>query len=272
MHGLGNDFAMLDLISQPRRIDDALIKKLSDRHLGIGFDQLLTIQPPNNPDVDFRYVTFNADGSEAEQCGNGARCVTRFVRDEGLTVKSSITLETSNRVIACRLENNGEVTVNMGPPELRPEAIPFIADQTRIQYELAAACDTAKTVHIAAVNVGNPHAVLTVQSVETAPVRELGSLIEQHARFPEGVNVGFMEVTTRNKIRLRVFERGTGETQACGTGACAAVVAGRLQGLLDELVEVTLPGGQLRVNWAGDDAPVMMTGPAYRVYEGKVQV
>jgi diaminopimelate epimerase len=270
MHGLGNDFVMLDLITQRAHIHPDLIRELADRKLGIGFDQLLTVTPPTDPDMDFRYTIYNADGSEAEQCGNGARCFLRFVRDEGLTTKSRIRIETNNGKIECRLEKDGNITVDMGKPVLQPAKIPFIADAPQIQYELEV--DGDEKVMLSAVNVGNPHAVLTVDNVDDAPVARLGQKIEIHPSFPEKVNVGFMEVVSRQKIHLRVFERGVGETSACGSGACAAVVSGRLQGLLDETVEVELTGGSMTVSWAGDDAPIMMTGPACRVYEGRLQI
>jgi len=275
MHGLGNDFVLLDLISQGMHIRPDQIRQLADRRLGIGFDQLLIVEPPENPEMDFKYRIFNADGSEAEQCGNGARCFLRFVRDRGLTTKTEIKLETNNGPIECRLEKDGNVTVNMGAPVLLPERIPFVADQPRILYEIALnmpLCATQMRMCIAAVNMGNPHAVLTVDDVDEAPVSQLGPVIESHERFPERVNVGFMEVVARDRIRLRVYERGVGETRACGTGACAAVVAGRLQGLLDASVEVELPGGILSLSWEGNDAPVLMTGPVCRVYEGRLHI
>jgi diaminopimelate epimerase len=272
MHGLGNDFVMLDLISQRVNIHPDLIRKLSDRRYGIGFDQLLTVRPPENPDLDFRYTIYNADGTEAEQCGNGARCFLRFVRDEGLTTKSTIKLETNNGEITCKLERDGNITVDMGRPFLQPAKIPFIADAPQIIYDLALTPDCEESVRLTAVNVGNPHAVMTVPDVATAPVAEVGKLVENHARFPERVNAGFMELVSRKKIKLRVFERGVGETNACGSGACAAVVAGRLQGVLDETVEVILTGGTLTVSWPGDDATITMTGPACRVYEGRLQI
>lgn len=280
MHGLGNDFVVLDLISQRAHIHPGLIQELADRRLGIGFDQLLTVTPPTDPAMDFRYTIYNADGSEAEQCGNGARCFLRFVRDEGLTTKSTVHLETNNGRITCKLEKDGNITVNMGQPVLQPAKIPFTADNAQIQYdlELPPGCQGTgepgdrDAVKISAVNIGNPHAVLIVDDVESAPVERLGPVIESHPRFPERVNVGFMQVIDRNSVRLRVFERGVGETKACGSGACAAVVAGRLQGVLDENVEVELTGGKLNVSWAGDDAPIMMTGPACRVYEGRLQI
>ncbi len=275
MHGLGNDFVLLDLISQNITISDEQIKLLADRRLGVGFDQLLTVEPPDNPEADFKYRIFNADGSEAEQCGNGARCLLRFVRDRGLTTKTKIKLETNTGVIECELEKDGNISVDMGRPVLQPKCIPFIADQAQILYELNVSlplCGSEESVNIASLNIGNPHAVIVVEDVDESPVAQLGAAIEKHRRFPDRVNVGFMQIIARDHIRLRVFERGVGETLACGTGACAAVVAGRLQGLLDETVEVSLPGGNLRITWQGDDSPVKMTGPACRVYEGRLHI
>ena len=280
MHGLGNDFVLLDLISQNVHLRDEQIRELADRRTGIGFDQLLLVEPPQNPDVDFRYRIFNTDGSEAEQCGNGARCFMRFVRDRGLTAKTEVTIETNTGVIRCKLEKDGNITINMGPPALSPEQIPFVANHSMIQYELELqsslpthpGCDKKEKVCISAINIGNPHAVLTVRDVDTAPVSRLGPLIENHPRFPQKVNAGFMQIVSRNQIKLRVYERGVGETRACGSGACAAVVAGRLQGLLDEQVEVSLPGGILNVSWKGDNSDIMQSGPACRVYEGRLQI
>jgi diaminopimelate epimerase len=275
MHGLGNDFVLLDLISQNITISDEQIKLLADRRLGVGFDQLLTVEPPDSPEADFKYRIFNADGSEAEQCGNGARCLLRFVRDRGLTTKTKVKLETNTGVIECKLEKDGNISVDMGRPVLQPKCIPFIADQAQILYELNVSlplCGSEESVNIASLNIGNPHAVIVVEDVDESPVAQLGAAIEKHRRFPDRVNVGFMQIIARDHIRLRVFERGVGETRACGTGACAAVVAGRLQGLLDETVEVSLPGGNLRITWQGDDSPVKMTGPACRVYEGRLHI
>ena len=272
MHGLGNDFMMVDLISQQVTLNLELVKELSDRRFGIGFDQLLTVRPPVRPDSDFRYTIYNADGSEAEQCGNGARCFLRFVRDEGLTTKSTVRLETSNGDITCKLEKDGNITVDMGQPALQPGKVPFVADSAQINYDLSLGPEFSERFSISALNVGNPHAVITVAAVHSAPVVEIGPLIERHPRFPEGVNVGFMEVVSRKKIRLRVFERGVGETKACGSGACAAVVAGRLQGVLDNTVDVELTGGHLSVTWGGDNDTIKMTGPACKVYEGRLQV
>ena len=275
MHGLGNDFLMLDLISQNLQIRDDKIRCLADRHLGIGFDQLLMAEPPQDPEMDFRYRIFNADGSEAEQCGNGARCFARFVRDRGLTTKTELKLETIRGPVKCKLQRDGNITVDMGAPRLQPDCIPFIADRTQITYSLAlqeGLCAEKADVEISAVSMGNPHAVLLVEDVDTAAVKTLGPVLGAHGRFPQGVNVNFMEVVDRENIRLRVYERGTGETKACGSGACAAVVTGRLQGLLEEHVNVHLPGGTLRIEWRGDDSPVLQTGPACRVYEGHLLI
>lgn len=277
MHGLGNDFMLLDLISQNIHLGEGRMRSLADRRLGIGFDQLLTVGPPSNPSADFLYRIFNADGTEVEQCGNGARCVTRFVRDRGLTTKTHITLETSSRQIDCKLEKDGNITVNMGAPRMEPDHIPFIAEQSQITYELAVPatinqCKNIEQVCISAINVGNPHAVLAVDDVSSAPVAKLGPLIERHSRFPERVNVNFMQILSRDEIALRVYERGVGETLACGTAACASVVAGRLIGLLDESVTVSLPGGNLLIRWAGNESDIYMTGPACRVYEGRLHI
>ena len=271
MHGLGNDFMMVDLLSQRGHFDPTTIRELSDRKTGIGFDQLLTVTAPDDPEADFRYTIYNADGSEAEQCGNGACCFLRFVRDQGLTTKSFIRLQTHTGQITCQLEKDSNITVNMGTPVLHPARIPFTADMPQILYDLDLP-GSHDQVSATVVNVGNPHTVITVDDLETAPVASLGPILESHYRFPEKVNVGFMQILSRHHIKLRVYERGVGETQACGSGACAALVAGRLQGLLDENVEVDLPGGKLSLSWAGDDSPIMMTGPACRIYEGRLQI
>ena len=275
MHGLGNDFVLLDLISQNISIQEDQIRTLADRRLGVGFDQLLTVEPPDDPDVDFKYRIYNADGSEAEQCGNGARCFLRFVKDRGLTTKTQIKLQTNTGIIECRLEPDGNICVNMGAPVLEPQKIPFQANKAQILYDLEVSlpnCPETKTINVSAISIGNPHAVIKCDDIELAPVAQVGSAIENHSRFPQRVNVGFMQVLDRSHIALRVFERGVGETSACGTGACAAVVAGRLQGLLDPTVEVNLRGGKLKITWQGDDSPVMMTGPACRVYEGRLHI
>jgi diaminopimelate epimerase len=269
MHGLGNDFVMLDLISQRCNLRAGHIRKLADRRHGIGCDQVLVIEAPEDPDVDFRYRIYNADGREVEQCGNGARCVARFVRDRRLTSKQEIRVETRNGVMDLRVREDKLVEVNMGAPILDPALIPFKAAAQARDYPLELA-DTS--LRICAVSMGNPHAVTLVDTVAGAPVEELGPLIEQHPDFPEQVNAGFMQVVHPGEIHLRVFERGVGETQACGSGACAAVVAGRLLGLLEEQVSVHLVGGDLEIAWAGESHPVMMTGPVTRVFEGSIRL
>ncbi|RAU18787.1 diaminopimelate epimerase [Nitrincola tibetensis] len=267
MHGLGNDFMVIDAVSQRVRLSEQTVRRLADRHTGIGFDQLLLVEPPTRPDLDFRYRIYNADGSEVEHCGNGARCFARFVRDKRLTVKDEIAVETARGKAILKMLPDRLVEVDMGAPCLNPVEIPFAAELQAPVYSL----DVKGTSYeLSAVSMGNPHAVLVVDDIETAPVKTLGPLIERHPRFPQRVNVGFMQVLSRSHIALRVFERGAGETLACGTGACAAVVAGRLRGLLDAQVKVSLPGGELYIGWRGDGASVMMTGPATTVFEGQV--
>jgi diaminopimelate epimerase len=274
MHGLGNDFVLLDLITQHAKLQPDLVKQMADRRLGIGFDQLLIALPPEDPGVDFRCQIYNADGSSAEQCGNGMRCFAQFVRDRRLTSRDQIRVETSNRTVVCELTPDHNVTVDMGPPILEPARIPFVAERPQIHYDLDvdSAMGAAPAVSISAISMGNPHAVVVVDDISNAPVGKLGAVIEKHKRFPQRVNVGFMQIASSNRIDLRVFERGVGETQACGSGACAAVVAGRLQGCLAEKVEVNLPGGMLTVEWQGDDSPVFLTGPTSRVFEGRFQI
>ncbi len=268
MHGLGNDFMVVDLVTQRVRFSEDKVKKLADRHLGIGFDQLLLVEPPANPDMDFRYRIFNADGSEVEHCGNGARCFARFVRDKRLTTKDEIHVETANGQAVLRIRDHQQVEVNMGAPELQPANIPFQAEQASPTYEVEVGNER---VTLSAVSMGNPHGVLVVDNVDSAPVETLGPLLEPHSRFPAKANIGFMQVVSPSEVRLRVYERGAGETMACGTGACAAVVAGRLRGLLDETVRVNLPGGVLKISWkGGENDPVMMTGPTATVFEGQI--
>ena len=267
MHGLGNDFMVIDALSQRVRITPNIVRKLSDRHLGIGFDQLLLVEPPSRPDMDFRYRIYNADGSEVEHCGNGARCFGRFVRDRRLTTKDEIRVETARGHAIIHLLRDRQVDVDMGAPELRPAEIPFQAEQQSVTYAVDV---NGESVELSAVSMGNPHGVLVVGDVESAPVETLGPALEAHPRFPQKANIGFMQVVNRGEIRLRVYERGAGETLACGTGACAAVVAGRLRGLLDEEVQVHLPGGNLRIRWVGDGEAVRMTGPATTVFEGQI--
>ncbi len=267
MHGLGNDFVVIDATREPVELTAERVRHIADRHFGVGCDQLLVVEPPSQAGVDFRYRIFNADGGEVEQCGNGARCFVRFVHEKGLTAKREIRVETRSGIIAPRLEDNGLVTVDMGVPVLEPARIPFISDSDAVVQPL----DVGGTmVPVTAVSMGNPHAVQVVADVDAAPVAVQGPLIEGHARFPARVNAGFMQVVSRSHIRLRVYERGAGETLACGTGACAAVVAGILRGLLASPVRVETRGGELEIAWAGAGAPVMMTGPAVTVFEGEL--
>ena len=269
MHGLGNDFTVVDTISQHAHLRPEQVRKLADRHFGIGFDQLLLVEPPGRPDVDFRYRIFNADGSEVEQCGNGARCFARYVIDNKLTPKTTMRVETNTGIIELTVTPDGRVLVDMGAPRLQPEGIPFIAEQMAAEYPVEL---NGEQVLVSAVSMGNPHCVLLTDDIKTAPVESIGPLLECHERFPEKVNVGFMEIIHRRFVHLRVFERGVGETMACGTGACAAVVAGQLRGLLDSKVEVKLPGGNLQIEWLGEGHSVMMEGPATKVFEGQVRV
>ena len=269
MHGLGNDFMVIDGVSQKVRLSPEKIRQLADRHFGIGFDQLLVVEAPESPDVDFRYRIFNSDGGEVENCGNGARCFAVFVRDRKLTGKNLITVETAGGMMTLQITENGEVCVNMGVPRLVPAEIPFKAEAQSLTYSLAV---DGTTLEISAVSMGNPHAVTLVDDVATAPVATLGPLVERHTRFPQRVNASFMQVVSSDEINLRVFERGVGETLACGTGACAAVVAGNLRQLIGNNVKVNLPGGSLRISWAGPGEPVMMTGPATTVFHGQVKI
>lgn len=269
MHGLGNDFMVLDLVSQHAHIQPRHVQAWADRHTGVGFDQLLIVEPPGNPDVDFRYRIFNADGSEVEQCGNGARCFARFVLDKRLTAKRRIRVETRGGIIELRVRTDGQVSVDMGPPRLAPAQIPFQADSEQRSYRVDV---DDQQVELAAISMGNPHAVLRVENVDSAPVHELGPRLEHHPRFPQRVNVGFLQVIDRHQARLRVWERGAGETRACGTGACAAAVAAIRQGWMDSPVQLDLPGGRLSIEWTGPGRPVIMTGPAVRVYEGQIRL
>ncbi len=269
MHGLGNDFMVVDAISQPFRLRPEMIRELADRNFGIGFDQLLVVEPPGLPDVDFRYRIFNADGSEVEQCGNGARCFARFVRDQRLTNKRVVRVQTAKGVIELKIGKDGMVMVNMGVPELNPPAIPFAADRKKTVYTVEV---DGQQIELSAVSMGNPHGVLVVDDVDTAPVASLGPALEKHPRFPARANIGFLQIVDRSHARLRVFERGSGETLACGSGACAAVVAGQLRGLLDARVDVELRGGRLVIEWQGEGTPVMMEGPATTVFEGQLRL
>jgi len=258
---------VIDGISQSIRLSPAQIKALAHRQFGIGFDQLLLVE--TSAIADFKYRIFNADGSEVAQCGNGARCFVRFVVDQHLTNKREISVETASGIITPKLEDNGLVTVNMGAPRFAPDKIPFIADAAANTYKLDV---ENQQIDISAVSMGNPHAVQIVNDIETAPVVALGSQIELHPRFPERVNAGFMQIMDAHHIKLRVFERGTGETLACGTGACAAAVAGIQLGRLQSPVHVSARGGELHIAWQGGNAPVMMTGPAVTVFTGEIDL
>jgi diaminopimelate epimerase len=269
MHGLGNDFVVIDAINQSVSLTQQQVQWLADRHFGIGCDQLLLVEPATTATADFRYRIYNADGGEVEQCGNGARCFMQFVREQGLTDKSHLQVETAGGPLQLIQHENGQITVDMGVPRLEPADIPFVAPNRDIAYAL----DVLDLhLEITAISMGNPHAVLLVDDIETAPVASIGPAIENHPRFPERVNVGFMQIVNNDCIRLRVFERGAGETLACGSGACAAVVAGRLRELLTESVKVILNGGELVVSWAGEGRPVLMTGPASTVYQGYIKL
>jgi diaminopimelate epimerase len=268
MHGLGNDFMVIDLVSQQVTLDPELIRGLANRNFGVGFDQMLLVEPPEQPDVDFKYRIFNADGSEVEQCGNGVRCFARFVHERGLTRKRSIRVSTNSGIVEPEINEHGWVRVNMGAPKVRPSEIPFQADVEGASYFVDVA---GQPVELDVVNMGNPHAVILVDDILKAPVETVGPVLERHPRFPARVNVGFMQVLSRNEVCLRVFERGTGETLACGTGACAAVVSGIRRGLLDEQVLVHLQGGDLQIAWRPNDV-VWMTGPTATVFEGAIHL
>jgi len=269
MQGVGNDFVVLDAINQPIALDAPTARRLADRHFGVGCDQILVIERARSSGIDFNYRIFNADGDEVEHCGNGARCFLRFVREKGLTTKREIRVQTLSGVIVPRLEADGQVTVDMGEPTFEPARVPFIAERRAGTYALEV---DGQSVQISVLSMGNPHAVQVVDDVDVAPVATQGPRIEHHPRFPQRVNAGYVQVIDRGHIRLRVFERGAGETLACGTGACAAVVAGIQRGLLDEAVQVETRGGVLTIAWAGDGQPVYMTGPAETVFEGEIDL
>lgn len=269
MQGIGNDFVVIDGFSQSITLTPAQIRQIADRHFGVGCDQLLLVEKPGIADVDFRYRIFNADGGEVEQCGNGARCFVRFVHDKALTRKTEIRVQTAGGVIVPKLEDSGLVTVDMGVPRFAPADIPFIAAQAALTYALDVA---GIEISISAVSMGNPHAVQIVDNVESAPVAAQGPVIESHPRFPQRVNAGFMQIMDAQHIRLRVYERGSGETLACGTGACAAVVAGIRLGKLNSPVTVATRGGELTIRWARENTPVWMTGPAESVFEGEIEI
>ncbi len=269
MHGAGNDFVMLDGVRQNIQLTPEQLRLLADRHFGVGCDQILIVEKPVNKGADFRYRIFNADGGEVEQCGNGARCFMRFVHDQKLTAKREIQVETRGGLISPLLEQDGRITVNMGPPIFEPALIPFDGGSGAINEPLVV---SGETLDISAMSMGNPHAVQLVPDVERAPVEKLGPLIVHHARFPKRVNAGFMQIMDRHSLRLRVYERGAGETLSCGTGACAAAVTGIRRGLLDSPVNVATRGGVLTVTWDGEGQSVLMTGPAISVFSGEINL
>ena len=269
MHGLGNDFMVVDAVTQNVYFSPELIRRLADRHLGVGFDQLLVVEPPYDPELDFHYRIFNADGSEVAQCGNGARCFARFVRLKGLTNKRDIRVSTQTGRMVLSVTDDDLVCVNMGEPNFDPQTVPFRATKEEKTYIMRAA---ENTVLCGVVSMGNPHCVLQVDDVKTAKVELLGPVLEGHERFPERANIGFMQIVSREHIKLRVYERGAGETQACGSGACAAVAVGIQQELLSEEVHVELPGGSLHIRWKGPGSPLFMTGPATHVYDGFIHL
>ncbi len=276
MHGAGNDFVVIDAINQHINLSPEQWKFIADRRFGIGADQMLVVEAPQSADVDFRYRIYNADGGEVEQCGNGARAFARFVIDKGLSTKQVIRVETMSGIIEPTLESDGRVTVDMGAPILTPAQVPFDANGLSGKNQgddIVWPLDVnGKTTWISVVSMGNPHAVQIVEDTEAAPVLIDGPVIEHHPRFPNRVNAGFMQIVDRHNVNLRVFERGAGETLACGTGACAAVVAGIRRGLLDTPVAVQTHGGELVISWAGADQPVKMTGPAVSVFEGEIEL
>ena len=270
MHGLGNDFVVLDATSRGIALGSEQLRAIADRHFGVGCDQILQVEPAREPGTDFYYRIFNADGGEVEQCGNGARCFVRYVHEHGLTAKREIRVGTRGGVIVPRLEPDGQVTVDMGVPVFDPDKVPFQAPQRALTYHLDVA---GRPVEVSVISMGNPHAVQIVPDVDSAPVAVEGPLIESHPRFPRRVNAGFMQIVDRGRIRLRVYERGAGETLACGTGACAAVVAGIAREVLDgDRVTVETRGGALVISWAGEGKPVLMTGPAVSVFEGEIEL
>jgi len=269
MQGLGNDFVVVDATRTPFALTPAQVRALADRRFGVGCDQVLVVEPARRNDADFRYRIFNADGGEVEQCGNGARCFVRFVREHGLTDKTEIRVGTQSGVIVPKLEADGRVTVDMGVPQFEPARIPFFAERRALTYQL----DVGGTaIEISALSMGNPHAVQVVKDVDAAPVLTQGPAIEAHARFPQRVNAGYTQIIDRGRIKLRVYERGAGETLACGTGACAAVVAGIQRNLLDDSVVVATRGGDLGISWQGEGKPVLMTGPAVTVFSGEIEL
>jgi len=273
MHGLGNDFIVLDLVSNFVTLTPEQIRSLSDRRFGIGFDQLLQVEPPNEAEIDFNYRIFNMNGEEVEHCGNGARCFARFVKDKGLSDKNPLVVKTLNRILTLELAENGEVTVDMDRPEFSPLSIPFNnVEQSPVYTRTLIINGVEQDIEFTALSMGNPHAVIIVENLDNTAVKDIGEALGKHTDFPEGVNVGFVQIESKNEVKLRVFERGAGETLACGTGACAAAAAGCLRGLLGDTVKVNLLGGQLTINWQQGDSPVLMTGPVKTVYEGTIEL
>ena len=269
MHGLGNDFVVIDAVTQNVRVSRTMVKRIADRHTGVGCDQVLVIEPPNDHNVDFNYRIFNQDGAEVEQCGNGARCLARFIRDKKLSGKPEIHVKTMNRVISLKINRDNSVSVNMGVPLLEPSKIPIIAEARDLSYVIDL---EDQSVEVSAVSMGNPHAIVFVDDTDTAPVKDMGSQLESHGRFPKKVNVGFAQVLNRNHLKLRVYERGVGETQACGSGACAAAVAAIQQSLVDSPVTVELQGGNLSIDWSGEGQSLMMSGPAVTSFHGRIKI
>jgi len=269
MHGLGNDFVVFDAINQSVTLSPEQVRFIADRRFGVGCDQLLLVEAAQQEGVDFRYRIFNADGGEVQQCGNGARCFARFVREKGLSDKESIVVETASGVITLTIEADGQVRVNMGEPNFEPASLPLLVESLQSVYELSVG---EEQIPVGAVSMGNPHAVVQVEDIDQAPVDYLGPRLEAHPLFPERVNVGFMQVMDEGHIRLRVYERGAAETLACGTGACAAVAVGRRWGQLAEEVIVSLPGGDLTIRWGGEGEDLWMVGPATTVFEGTIEL
>lgn len=266
MQGLGNDFAVINATKEPFQLTTSQIQKMANRRFGVGFDQLLVLESSDREGVDFNFRIFNADGSEVGQCGNGARCIARFIREQNLSKASEFAISTLSDILHLKLENDDKVSVHMGVPHFNPVDVPFVADKAANLYDVEV---NNQLVKLGVVNIGNPHAIIPVDQIDAGLVSTLGAKLSTHDRFPQGTNVGFMQVVNPQNIRLRVYERGTGETLACGSGACAAVAVGRRNGLLQERVMVSQPGGSLSIHWQGPDTPILMTGPATTVFLGE---
>lgn len=269
MHGLGNDFVVIDAVRQKVELSPVQVRKIADRHFGVGCDQLLLVEPAASGDADFHYRIFNADGGEVSQCGNGARCFARFVHEQSLSDKIEVKVDTRAGRMVLRRENDGDITVDMGIPRFDPAQIPLNAEREALSYSAEV---EGKTWDFGAVSMGNPHAVLRIDNIDDALVATLGPALESHPLFPERANIGFMQVMDKHHVRLRVYERGCGETLACGSGACGAAVVGIVQGLLESPVRVDLPGGSLHISWRGRNEAVFMTGPAASVFEGTMNI